>query len=754
MIIFQLFMMFVCSLTNHPSPPQYQRTPPLERHEKCPELTRRAPRLRLSWSRPGHNKQMRFFVLCLALVATALSAGLTNKAVSRLIDIQGDIVFIRANITMENGGSDNVASFQYPLDHPIETVSAFEVRTDADVLEAKYDASSKAYTVKFTTPLARSKSITVQSALVLAHVVRPIPATISQEKPQLVKFFDNHYFSSPYPTKEQVTRIVTRAQKIESYSKVNPTTASKEGIVVAGPYKDIAANQFKELMIHFDDNVPFATVKKTTKDIMISHWSGLSTEEHYIVENTGAKLDGFFSRFDMQMRRMVSPATVLGLHCTLPPFSHDIYYRDDIGNISTSAVNQTLRGVDLDIVPRFPLFGGWKVDFQVGYTTPLVVFQSKEIDKKRGAHQLVVPVVPTMSSVVADEVEVRLALPEGAHNVAVDAPAGFTWELSSEKTYGLLDVVGRPTIVFRGRMVIPMLGGAAQVSYDYNTMRLLAKPAWVGLYVVIALVAVVATRRFVAWLHSGPIPTCPGSSYLWRVSGDVPFGCRDSASMPKHTGRRPAHLDQDEEILEGRPPELTDITPDGEPDYGNACKKLNDARELTADVRKMLNTLRDAYVICAKATASEPAPTSESDIAKREQDSYELRVAYALTLHGGAKLLKRLTKIIDVARSQKRRPRAGASNLIGFRLLLDSCMTILAGPESLQWPVQSETEAAASMRVVDAQPTEQEQLRSKVRAQHKKRRPFLGLSVRTWAVIGVALVALVGGSAALSHFTK
>ncbi|KAJ4454379.1 hypothetical protein PAPYR_10921 [Paratrimastix pyriformis] len=37
MITFQLFVMFVCSLTNHPS---YQRTPTLELHEKCPELTR------------------------------------------------------------------------------------------------------------------------------------------------------------------------------------------------------------------------------------------------------------------------------------------------------------------------------------------------------------------------------------------------------------------------------------------------------------------------------------------------------------------------------------------------------------------------------------------------------------------------------------------------------------------------------------------------------------------------------------------
>ena len=47
-----------------------------------------------------------------------------------------------------------------------------------------------------------------------------------------------------------------------------------------------------------------------------------------------------------------------------------MYYRDEIGNISTSNMFSHDEAVDLELRPRFPLFGGWQTRFYIGYNVP------------------------------------------------------------------------------------------------------------------------------------------------------------------------------------------------------------------------------------------------------------------------------------------------------------------------------------------------------------------------------------------------
>lgn len=54
----------------------------------------------------------------------------------------------------------------------------------------------------------------------------------------------------------------------------------------------------------------------------------------------------------------------------LPASARDVYYRDEIGNISTSHLHETEEGVELELRPRFPLFGGWKTNYYIGYNVP------------------------------------------------------------------------------------------------------------------------------------------------------------------------------------------------------------------------------------------------------------------------------------------------------------------------------------------------------------------------------------------------
>ena len=106
-------------------------------------------------------------------------------------------------------------------------------------------------------------------------------------------------------------------------------------------------------------------------DQQVSHWGNVAFEEFFEVQHAGAKLKGGFSRFDFQSKP--APTALRGFVATLPGGAHDIYYRDQIGNISTSAVRHIPGAVELRIEPRYPMFGGWKTQFYQGYNVPIQV---------------------------------------------------------------------------------------------------------------------------------------------------------------------------------------------------------------------------------------------------------------------------------------------------------------------------------------------------------------------------------------------
>jgi oligosaccharyltransferase complex subunit alpha (ribophorin I) len=96
-------------------------------------------------------------------------------------------------------------------------------------------------------------------------------------------------------------------------------------------------------------------------------------------------LKGAFSRLDFQRNPASSRNAIKSFETALPAAARDVYYRDVIGNVSTSNLRVCLRAqcrlaimlaqeddeaVTLLIRPRFPLFGGWKTQYTLGYNLP------------------------------------------------------------------------------------------------------------------------------------------------------------------------------------------------------------------------------------------------------------------------------------------------------------------------------------------------------------------------------------------------
>ena len=79
-------------------------------------------------------------------------------------------------------------------------------------------------------------------------------------------------------------------------------------------------------------------------------------------------LQGAFSRYDYQ--RTAAPSSIKSFKAVLPAAASDVYYRDEIGNISTSNLWSQEDSVELELRPRFPLFGGWQTRFYMGYNVP------------------------------------------------------------------------------------------------------------------------------------------------------------------------------------------------------------------------------------------------------------------------------------------------------------------------------------------------------------------------------------------------
>lgn len=155
---------------------------------------------------------------------------------------------------------------------------------------------------------------------------------------------------------------------------MKPTSKSDSSITY-GPYESVKPFEQSELSVHYENNSPFLTVSNLFRLIEVSHWGNIAVEETIDMYHSGAKLKGPFSRFDY-MKRQGGQSSVKSFKTQLPPTAADVYYRDEIGNISTSNLrvpSKSNKGepVELELRPRFPLFGGWRTHYIVGYNTPV-----------------------------------------------------------------------------------------------------------------------------------------------------------------------------------------------------------------------------------------------------------------------------------------------------------------------------------------------------------------------------------------------
>lgn len=344
--------------------------------------------------------------------------------------------------------------------------------------------------VTLANPLGAGESTTLKVVAQFGHQFQAFPESIAQTETQLVKYQDAHYLFSPYHTNKCTTIVKLASAAIQTSSQLLPTKIDGDTITY-GPYSNISPYSLSPLYVHFESTQPFITATKLVREYEVSHWGNVAVEDFAAISNTGAKLKGGFSRYTYQMATPVGPSPALKeFEITLPDGASDVYYKDAIGNISTSAWWKKR----FQVQPRYPLFGGWNTTYCIGYNLPLDRYLG--ISKKAAdVFTLSVPVGPAYGfDLFVQKHIVKVILPEGASDIKVEAP--FHMEQSFDQRTTYLDVTGRTVVVLEAQnLVNDQLARTIKVTYRFTSTDLLEKPAiLVGGTFALFLVFIIASR--------------------------------------------------------------------------------------------------------------------------------------------------------------------------------------------------------------------------------------------------------------------
>ncbi|CAM9253618.1 unnamed protein product, partial [Heterosigma akashiwo] len=401
----------------------------------------------------------------LGLFLVAISAAeWINSEITRTIDAKEHVVRIKTEYVLNGGKGEYLVAYPAEFADRIAYIAA-EAGKGKDIPISQKEI--KDGLVFFSTDLGTSKLLTVSAVIV--NPFEMLPAEITQQEPQFVVYEDTELVPSPYPTETQTTKLKLPSKNTLS---VQPEEDKRSGATLTfGPHDNtaaLAAGAFGSLRAHFMNNFPAAVAHDVFREIEVSHWGNVAVEELYEVRHAGARLKGGFSRIDFMQKRLRESPAFTALTARIPAEARGIYYRDQIGNVSSSDIRPAAVAgqIELEIRPRFPLFGGWKTEWYQGWNLPSEAGLTRS---EGGRYTLTADFGIPFKDVWVEDHQVKVILPEGATDIEVRVPFEVEEGRSSRATY--LDTPlmgGRPIVTLRKLNVVREHNRPFTVSYTFR----------------------------------------------------------------------------------------------------------------------------------------------------------------------------------------------------------------------------------------------------------------------------------------------
>ncbi|KAI4104013.1 MAG: hypothetical protein L6R37_003495 [Teloschistes peruensis] len=417
-----------------------------------------------------------------------------NVNLLRSTNLEKGYIRETVNVVIENVDSKVQDQYYIPFSADvIGNVGGLEVRDKknpgpafkSEVVEYDPNSSTQFFLTTLPTPLPPKSQLTLSITYHILSSLVPLPKKISQQERQYLLYTFSTYTPSAYPTLKQKTKLKFPTTDIPDV--IGGGNPDRQGSTFTyGPYNELVpAGAREEASVRYEFTKPLIYATHLERDIEVSHWGGnLATEERYWLTNQGAQLKENFNRVQWAATQYYNPPTsaLRELKVPLKAGSMNPYFTDDIGNVSTSRFRpggSKNKEAMLELKPRYPVFGGWKYSFRIGWDADLVSFLRKLGTTPEGGHVLKVPFLegPKMGEGVSyAKVEVRVILPEGARNVRFETEVPLVGvDEGTHRTF--MDTVGRTTLKLTAMNVVDEARDKTLiVTYDYPFSAAFRKP--------------------------------------------------------------------------------------------------------------------------------------------------------------------------------------------------------------------------------------------------------------------------------------
>ncbi|EDO19034.1 hypothetical protein Kpol_2002p107 [Vanderwaltozyma polyspora DSM 70294] len=442
-------------------------------------------------------------LLCQRVICDELNLSSTweNVNLNRIIDLSRSYTREKLQITVKNIG--NKPSSIYYLAYPNEIISKTALITaslgDSQFIDAALvkdtttleDGSIIGYgAVSFPKSVEPGEDFSFEVSIEYNSCGEPYPKHIDIFEEQHLLFRTGRYPLSAYFTKEFTLKFLgsTSYKELNEPQDTNLHGTAEDIAYSYGPFNNIDSyykNDVIELV--YLHNIPLNKVVNLQRDIWVSHWAGsLQFEEYYELVNSGAKLNKGFSRLDhMKKQRQTLHGHYRGVIDTvLPSGAFDHYYTDLVGMVSTYQVNDD----HFYLKPRYPIYGGWKYNFTIGWTNVLSDFL--RTTEEKDTYILSVPILNGPPDTTYDNTSVSIYLMEGTVVEEVDVPVPYaSVQIDTKHSYFDLNK-GHVKVTFNFENLVDELrSGRILVKYRYDSTAFYKKPISIASYIFIALIS-------------------------------------------------------------------------------------------------------------------------------------------------------------------------------------------------------------------------------------------------------------------------
>ena len=432
-------------------------------------------------------KVLIFFII--QNISSSNSGDFTINEVQRTINLKQSIITIENQIKIKKNSYEDTFHYIVPKNNTFSLIRIIAETTYNKRLEMTKTSDDQDYD-HYDIILQGSEEIIIKEDYFEKLLFKPKNIYIKED--QLELFVDTINLVSPYVVKSTYTYVILPSEKTKliKYTKLNMNQSGEK--LIYSLTEEIPPFSSKKLNIHYLNNKPLMVFNYARKTFQISHWGNIAVTEEYQIENIGAKLIGEFGRIDYDDGVTGGKNALKKIRAKLPLRAWGLWYRDEIGNVSTSNARREINDVDLELTPRFPILGGWKSNYDIGYNLP-TKFHVKTNNK--GNYMVNLTFGMPYKNMLARNYTVKIILPESADNIKVNLPIDVHYSVDYDKEYGCLDLFGRKSIIIKLNNMYDVYNTNIFISYDYKWTMLFVKPLILIFYFIILFTVMIISSR-------------------------------------------------------------------------------------------------------------------------------------------------------------------------------------------------------------------------------------------------------------------